>query len=178
MKEFSVRPKPRNNNAKIAFLVAILVSLASFVVYYFMEKYKGFVGLFGILTLATAILFYTKYISPVFSYDIVLDESGLPLFVVRKIVGKRVSTLCRIDMCDISSITHQTRAEMKSHVTPKGFLKYFYNPTLCPPDVYRITVSGRYEKAEIVIEASDEFAKMLLDYSEEAKNLAADSEDF
>ena len=169
--EFSVRPKPRNNNAKIAFLIAILISAAGFVTYFFMERFRGFVGMFSLMVLVTAILFYTKYISPEFFYDITFDYENTPIFVVRRRVGKRDTTLCRIDIADIVSVDYETRAERRAHKTPSGMLKYVYAPTMLPPDVYRITVRGRYEKCEIIIEASEEFAKLLRDYSAEARSL-------
>jgi len=171
IKEISARPKPRNNNAKIAFLITILISAIGFVTYFLMERFRGFVGMFALMMLVTAILFYTKYISPVFYYDVTFDSSNQPVFVVRKIIGKRATTLCRIDIADISSIAYEKRAEYKAHKTPRGLMKYVYAPTLFPPDVYRITVLGRYEKAEIVIESSEEFANLLLEYSKEAKLL-------
>ena len=53
--EFSVHPKPRNNNAKIAFLITFLISCAGFVTYFFMERFRGLVGLFSLMMLVTAI---------------------------------------------------------------------------------------------------------------------------
>lgn len=175
--EFSVHPKPRNNNAKIAFLITFLISCAGFVTYFFMERFRGLVGLFSLMMLVTAILFYTKYISPVFYYDITFDSEGTPIFVVRKRVGKRETTLCRIDIADIVSVNHEMRAERRAHKTPSGMLKYVYAPTMFPSDVYRITVKGRYEKSEIIIEASEEFSELLRNYSEEARLMRLSGEE-
>ena len=171
IKELTTIPKPRNNNAKIAFLITFLISAVSFVTYFFMERFRGFVGLFALMMLVTAILIYTKYISPVFCYDITFDSENTPVFVVRKRVGKRESTLCRIDIADIVSVNYETKSERRAHKTPRGMLKYVYAPTMFPPDTYRITVKGRYEKAEIIVEITEEYAKMLRAYTEEAKEL-------
>ena len=174
--ELSVRPKPRNNNAKIAFLIAILVSGAGFVTYFVMDKYRSIVGMFAFMMLVTAILFYTKYISPVFCYDLTNDSEDNPLFVVRQIIGKRATTLCRLDLANIISVEYETKAQRKLHKTPTGTRKYVYAPTMFPPDIYRITAQSRYESSEIIIECSEEFAQLLRKYSEEAR-LLSDAEE-
>ena len=176
LKDLTVRPKPQNNTAKIAFLIALLVSAAGFAVYFMIEQYRGIVGMFALLTLVTAILFYTKYISPAFCYDITTDSDGIPIFVVRQITGKRQTTLCRIDLANIKALVSEDKAERKAHKTPSGYKKYVYAPTLFPPRIYRMTVVGRYEKAEIIIECSDEFASYLGDCAKEAAENFADEE--
>lgn len=169
IKEFSAHPKPQNKNSKIAFLIAILVSAIVFVTYFLIEKYKGVVGMFGLMTLTTGILIYTKYISPEFYYDITFDSEDNPLFVVRQIIGKRQTTLCRLDLADIVAVKYETAKERRAHKTEKGVRKYVYAPTMFPKETYRITVSGRYEKAEIIIEGTKEFADLLENYSKEAR---------
>ena len=177
IKEFSTHPKPVNNNAKIAFLIAILVSALGFVTYFVIDRYKGVVGTAALMMLTTAILFYTKYISPEFYYDVTVDSEGTPIFVVRQVIGKRQTSLCRIDLADISAVTKQTAKEKREHKIAEGYKAYVYTPTLMPPKTYLIKVSARYEKAEIRIEASDEFAELLREYAKEARDMReADSE--
>lgn len=174
--ELSVRPKPRNNYAKIAFLVAILISAIGFVTYFIMDRYRGIVGMFAFMMLVTAILFYTKYISPMFCYDITFDSENIPLFVVRQIIGKRQTTLCRFDLADIISVKYENKEQRRAHKTPKGVRKYVYAPTMFPPDVYRLTVKSRYENAEIIIEGTEELAELLRKYSNEARTLRVEEE--
>lgn len=169
MKEITVRLKPQNNNAKIAFGIALGISFVGFMVYFAMERYRGFVGVFALFMLVCAILLYTKYISPVFCYDLTFDSEQSPIFVVRQIIGKRQTTLSRIDLMDIASVEYENRSQMRQHKTPKEYRRYVYSPTLFPSEVYRITVSGRYEKAEIVIECTKEFADYIRDASLEAR---------
>lgn len=171
MKELSLHATPKNKNAKIAFLITFLLSVLGFVAYSMVDRFRGIIGLVALMFLVTAILFYTKYISPVFFYDLTLDGADNSVFVVRRIVGKRQSTFCRVDLADIVSVEHESRAEYRSHKTPRGLLKYIYAPSLFPSEVYRITVRGRYEKAEIIIEATEEFAEAVREYSREAKIL-------
>ena len=104
IQEFSVHPKPQNNNAKIAFLITFLASAVSFVTYFLMDRYRGFVGLLAVMLLVTALLIYTKYISVEFYYDIAVDDESLPMFIVRQTIGKRQTTLCRLDLADILKV--------------------------------------------------------------------------
>jgi hypothetical protein len=176
IKELSFRPEPRNNYAKIIFLVTILVSATAFVTAFVIDRYRGILGMFAIMTLFTAILFYTKYISPVFCYDIIFDSENIPVFTVIKIVGRRQTALCRIDLADIVSIEHETKEERRNHKTPKGVRRYIYAPTVFPKEVYRLTVKNRYENAEIIIEGTKEFAEILKEYSSEARTLRVEEE--
>ena len=176
IQEFSVRPKPANNNAKIAFLIAILLSAVGFVTYFMIEKYKGIVGTLALFILTTAILFYTKYISPEFYYDVAFDSQGVPMFVVRQVVGKRQTTLARIDLADIKAIDKQTAKERGEHKTPAGYKVYVYTPTLMPKETLLITANGRYERAEIRIEGTEELSRLLLEYSAEARAMQAEAE--
>ncbi len=175
--ELSTKAKAQNNNAKIVFLITFLLSVIAFVTYWIMEEYRGFVGLVAFLLLVSAILFYTKYISVEFYYDITRDSEDTPVFVVRQLVGKRETTLCRINLSDIVKIEKETKAERKAHKTEYGVIKYVYAPTLFPAVSYRMTVSNRYEKAEIIIEGTDEYIKALGEYAAEARKNRIDSEE-
>ena len=94
-----------------------------------------------------------------------------PIFVVRQVTGKRQTTLSRIDLENIKKIEKQDKKEQSAHKTSADFRKYVYAPTLFPETVYRITVIGRYEKAEIIIECSDEYADYLRSAVVEASNI-------
>ena len=174
---FSVHPKPQNNNAKIACLIMTVISVLGFILYFMMDSYKGFAGVFALFCLATAILIYTKFISPEFYYDIISEEGIEPLFVVKQVIGKRTSTLCRIALADIVSVAYEDKKARREHKTERDTKKYVYAPTLFPKYTYRITLRSRYEKAEIIIECSEEFSAMLLDCSAEAKEMRANDED-
>ena len=149
--EFSVHPKPTNNKAKVVFFITMIAGLAVATVSCFLPIYKGLVGMVGLLLIVTALLFYTKYIAIEFYYDIVKDDSGLPLLVVRQTTGKRTTTLCRIELADITKVETESAAERRAHKTERGVLKYNYTPTFSPSEVHRITVINRYERAEILI---------------------------
>ena len=172
IREFSVSPKPSNKKARTLTFLSFALSLVIFAISAVIKHYSGVVSLFSTLFLITGILLYTRYISPVYYYDIMVDSEGTPLFVVRAVNGKRGTTLCRIGLFEIMRVEREDRATRRAHKTPKTHAKYVYTPTLDPDVSYRITTASRYERSEILIEASDEFAAMLRAYSLEAKELA------
>ena len=172
IREFSVKPKPSNNKARAAFIISMALSFALICISTFIPLYKGLVSLGGVGLLSVAIVLYTRFIAPVYFYDIFIDSNGVPLFIVRQQVGKKYTTLCRISLHEIVKIEKQTRDQLRQHKTGNEMKKYSYLPTLDPDQVYRITTSGRYEGAEILIESSDEFANMLLSYSTEARGFS------
>lgn len=169
IKEITVHPKPKNKNAVIAFSVSFLLSAACFVIYSLVDRYKGVIALFGVGLLVCAILFYTKYISVEFYYDVTFDSEGTPIFVVRQLIGKRQTTLCRVELASIYKIEHESAKERSEHKTEAGFVKYVYAPTLFPKESYRITARSRYENSEIIIECSEEFKELILNYAVEAR---------
>lgn len=169
MREFSAKAKSSNNNARVAFFVLLGLATATFAAYFISPLYKGVIGLFGIAFITVSVLIYTKYVSCEYYYDITSDFDGVPVFVVRQITGKRQTTLCRISLSDIVGAKMETREESRAHKTPQGYRKYVYLPTLMPSYTCRLTVSGRYEKAEIIIEVGEEFRSYLLSCAAESR---------
>lgn len=176
IREFSVRPKPSNNKARYAFVASMLISFLLLMTSTSVSSYRGVVSLLGILALALALMIYTKYISPIWFYDITYDSDGTPVFVVRQQIGKRHTTLCRIDLGSIVGVKKESSAERREHKTAQGVVKYTYMPSLDPTESYRITTSSRYERAEILIESSDGFAELLSAYAAEAREMCEDDE--
>ncbi len=174
---FSVTPKPQNKNAKILMSAFFAIALVSLIVTLFLEKYRGVVGMVTFASLITAILVYTKYVAVKFHYDIIVEEVEEPLFVVRQTVGKRDVTLCRIAFADITKIKKETLEERRAHKTAGGVAKYSYTPTLSPSFSYRIFVLSRYEKAEIIIEGTDELCEMLKSVSASARESRVSEDD-
>lgn len=175
--EFSVHAKPKNNNAVIAFVSLLIVSALGFAIYFVLERYKGVVGVFALMILTVAILVYTKFIAPAFYYDVAIDSSGTPMFVVRQIIGKRQTTLCRLDLADIVSIEYETKKDRREHKTTRGVRKYIYAPTMFPKEIYRITAKNRYETAEIIVEGTEVFLETMRQYVKEARLMRADGEE-
>lgn len=173
--EFTLHPKPTNINAKIAFLISLSVFAFLTVTYMVMDLYKGVVGLAAIVFLTVAIMFYTRYLSAEYYYE-VLFADGIPMFIVKQRVGKRVTTLICVALSDIREIKTQSKAQRREHKCEVGYRKYFYSPTLDPETTVLLKVSSRYDKCEIRIESTPEFADMLEAYANEARELYTDEE--
>ena len=94
---------------------------------------------------------------------------------MRQIVGEKQSTLCRIDIADIVKVENETPGERRKHKTTIGYNKYSYLPTLFPKKTSRLTVEGKYEKSEILIE-NEHYAELLMKYAELARKMGLYSE--
>ena len=181
IKEFSIHAKATNSKAKIAFTVCFF---ASFILLFSANAFQRYVWLpqlSGMLLLVAAITLYTKFLSSKYFYEIVFDTEGTPLFVVNQIIGKRMTTLCRIALYEVVKVESESSEDRKNHKTPAGVKKYNYVPTLLPERTCRISTSGRHERAEVVIEVTDEVADLLSSYAREAREMMAlrcDEEDY
>ena len=169
----SAKTKATNNKAKIAFYTCLCIGALGAVAYTVMRalavEKSGLVGFIPLVALSIAVFFYNKYVSSVYYYEVTFDSEGYAVFVVRQAIGKRQSTLCRIGLSEIVSIKRESAKERNEHKTPKDHRRYSYLPTFMPDSSYRITTRSRYERAEIVIECSEEFADLLSDYAAEAR---------
>ena len=96
IREFSIKAKSANGKARTAFIVCMLFAFGLVMVSAIIDRYKGLVSMAAVGFLSLAIVIYTKYLASTYFYDITIDSSGIPLFVVRQQTGKRHSTLCRI----------------------------------------------------------------------------------
>lgn len=177
MRELSINAKPTNNKAKTVFFILLILSAFDVGAYMLLRRFEvpksGLVGFLAIGLITGAVLIYTKYVSPKYYYDITEDSCGTPVFVVRQVIGKRHSTICRIGLAEIQRIDRETREQRRAHKTPFSYRKYVYLPTMSPSITYRLTTVSRYEKAEILIEITDEAASYLSEFVREAKEKEA-----
>lgn len=140
--------------------------------------YKGVVGTAGLISLVTAILMYTKYVSVTFYYDVLTAGLEEPLFVVRQLVGKREVTLARVALADIVDIKRETAKERRAHKRTNTTALYVYAPTLSPSVSYRMLVRSYSERSEIILEGSDEFFEKLIELAREAKALRQEQDEY
>ncbi len=176
IKDFSAHPKPQNNNAKKVMWLFFALGAVAAVLSVILESYRGIVGLVALALISSGILMYTKYVSVAFYYDILAEDMDTPLFVVRQRVGKRDVTLCRVELADIVSVKRETAAERKAQVREQGTAYYVYAPTLKPPISYRMRVANSRERAELILEGTDEFFAKILELASEARALRTDEE--
>ncbi len=175
--EFSVHAKPAGNKGKLVFTALMLVAATVVIVSMFLERYKGVVGLVGLIAIVAATWVYTKYVAVEYRYDVTFDSSDEPIFIVRQLIGKRQSTLTNIWLADIISVEMETAEQRRAHKTERDFRRYVYLPTLMCERSCRITVKSRYENAEILVEVTDELADLLRSYSAEARSQRAAEEE-
>ena len=178
IKEISARPKPQNNNSKILMSVFFALAAVAIFISLAIESYKGVVSFVGILFLVSGVLVYTKYVAVQFYYDVMITDSGEPLFIVRQLSGRREITLCRVPIAEITSVKKESAGERKAYVRRVGVSLFVYFPTLSPAISYRISVGLGSETSEVLIECTDEFASLLLEYAKEAReNLPLDEDE-
>ena len=168
--EFSVSPRPSNNRARHLFFIFLVLATTTAAIYISpIPRFRGIVGLVCLLFIVAAIYVYNRFIAMKYFYDVMIDSSGTPLFVVRGVIGKRETTFCRVELADVISVKRLSADEIKKHKTPVGYVRYFYNSTLSPDSVCLVTISSRYEHSEITIEGNDEFVNLLSAYATEAR---------
>lgn len=177
IKDFSVHPKPQNNNSKTVMWIFYALGAVAAVLSVMLESYRGVAGLVALAFISSGILMFTKYVSVAFYYDIIAEDVDTPMFIVRQRVGKRDITLCRVDLADIISVKRETAKERKAHVREQGTAYYVYAPTLNPPVSFRMRVNNAREHAELILEGSDEFFEMITALAAEARALRQDDED-
>ena len=164
IKEFSARVRPAGNKGKLIFTALMLVAASVVLVSMLLERYRGVVGLVGLIAIVVATWIYTKYVAVEYGYDVTFDPQGVPVFVVRQLIGKRQSTFSCVYLHDIVSVEMETREQRRAKKPQNGIRRYVYLPTILAPSSCRITVKSRYEHAEIVIEVTEEFASLLREY--------------
>ena len=166
IREFSIKAKPTNGKArKLTATLFILCAILT-VVYLAIPTYKGIVGFFILVLITAAVFLYNKYIASVYYYDLTFDHTGECVFVVRQTVGKKVSTLARLSLSDVTDVSVIDSAAYKKLRTPLGYRKYVYLPTVSPATVCVMTVISPYESATVAIELSQEMANLLKEYTE------------
>ncbi len=175
--EFSASPKPQNKSAHItcSILTALFAVLA--VIYAIVDKYRGLIGLAAMIFLVAGIYIYTKYISVKYYYDITKDKEGCALFVIRREVGKRQSTMYMTPIFRIKDVKLHSRKDARP--TDSGYAKHSFKPTFLPDKTYHIIVESRLEKSEIIIECGEDFANLLLVYAtEERERVRLEEEEY
>ena len=178
IREFSVRPKPKNQNARHLFFVLLGSAAATVILSYFLSSYKGIVQLGSLILLVAAVLIYTRYIGAVYSYEVTFDSDETPIFVVCQFSGKRRTSLCRVDLADVIGIETLTNEAYRAYKTESGTKRYNYTPTLNPPEVHLMRVRSRTERADVFLELSSECRDTLLSYAEYARAARSADEEF
>ena len=166
---FSVKPKASNDRAKYAAIACLGSALIFIAIYMLMPQYKWVPGIIILAFVTAAIFIYNKYISAIYAYDIIMDSNSEPILVIRQIVGRRETTLCRVDVSAITNVKRLDKNDKKAYVPENGVLRYSYYPTMSPDTVVLVKVRSVSEKADIFLELTDEHIALLNRYAEEAR---------
>ncbi len=177
MQDVHIRVKPQNAYARVAFYGFLVLTFGVFAASYAMGRFRGVMQLGAFFCAVTAVLLYTKFMAPVFAYDLMTDNDGVPLFVVTQTIGRRMTTLCRIELTDVVSVRFCLMREAKAQKYDGSVHRYVYMPTLFPQTVCVVKTSGRYERAELFLEGNDSFVTLLNEYVAHARQTASPEEE-
>ena len=173
--DLSVRPHAQNKRADRIFYTLLIVALGFVFASYLAERYRGLISLGAAIAVVIALVIYNRYMSGEYSYEVVTGYSDVPLFIVRRTVGKKTTTLFNAELSAIAALD-VIEAGASADI-PKDSRKYNFCPTLGAPRRAKITVKTRYEQAAVLIEGSDEFFALLSQYASEARELFSDDEE-
>ena len=172
--DLSVRPKAQNKRADRIFYTLLLVAFAFIFASSLAERYRGVISLGAVISIVVALVIYNRYMSGQYSYDVVASCVDTPLFIVRRTVGKKTTTLFNAELRTLAAL--DVIAEGERADVAGGSRKYNFCPTLDAVRRARITFKTRYEETAVLIEGSDEFFSTLSQYAAEARELLTDDE--
>lgn len=158
--EMTLSVKSRNNAARYIFLGLIGTAIIFIIAANLGLGLSGILWLIALGFITAAIYVYNGHVAAEYYYEI-RNDGGRESFVINMRVGKTSRTLARLDLWAISEVRLMTRKEYRAHKCEKGVIKYPYFPTMFPESVYLVSIRSEYEKADIFIEATEEFAGAL-----------------
>ena len=199
MNEILIKPKAQNEKGKRVFLLSLVACAVTFLLSLILPKYAGIVQLVSLILLCISLYFYNRYVGTTYIYELSGDGTGEALFIVRQEVGKRSTTHCRMSLANLRAARRMTKEElreykrrrsrMKRHTLPtaeerEGTLGapsadvgvYFYGPTFMPETLCLLSFRGRFERADVFIECSDELLAHLLSLSDDVRALSSQEE--
>ena len=172
--DLSVRPKAQNKRADRIFYTLLLVAFAFVFASSMAERYRGVISLGAVISIVVALVIYNRYMSGQYSYEVMASSVDTPLFIVRRTVGKKATTLFNAELRTMVSV--DVIAEGDGAGISRECRSYNFCPTLGAVRRARITFKTRYEKTVVLIEGSDEFFSTLSQYAAEARELFGDEE--
>ena len=170
--EFTYRPPLKRKAAAVWFSVLLFAGAAGATASVLSPKFKGLISLAAIIAIVGAIVVFVRYMSGAYAYAVIYADDFTPILVVTKITGKRVSTLGNFSLSAILQINKITQEQKRNEKGEVGVRKYNLCPNLSPETLYKLTVRGREESADVYLEGSDEFFLRLREYSAKAREYA------
>jgi hypothetical protein len=157
--EISYVAKPKTKLAK-SILIGLIGSSVIFVIAANLtNKFSGIVWTVAFAFMVATIYVYTRYVGAEYCYSI--TSYNTPSLIVTQKVGNTVKTMARIDLDSITEVRLLTREDLKKYKHERGVVRYSYNPTMCPSEIYLVSMRSAYENADLFIETDGEFAAAL-----------------
>lgn len=194
MNEILIKPKAQNEKGKRVFLLSLVACAVTFLLSLILPKYAGIVQLVSLILLCISLYFYNRYVGTTYIYELSGDGTGEALFIVRQEVGKRSTTHCRMSLANLRAARRMTKEELREYKrrrtsrTPSADASsnvpapepnvgvYYYGPTFMPDSLCLLSFRGRFERADVFIECSDELLVHLLSLSEDVRTLSSQEE--
>ena len=161
IKEMRYTARPRTKAAKSVFLGLLGTSLIFVIAANLSPAYSGIIWLVALGFITATIYVYNRYVGAEYCYE-VSDSGGRPSFIISMRIGKTVRTMARVDLYAITEVHKMTRAEYRAHKCDRDIARFSYFPTMFSDEVYLVRVRSHYEKADLFIEADDNFAALLM----------------
>lgn len=161
--ETSMIAKPMNKVARYVFLGLIGTALLLVLVIYLGVPYTGILWTVDLVFITSALYVYNRHVASEYCYE-VASYGGRESFIVSMRVGKTVRTLARLDADAITEVRRLTGKEYRDYKCSSGVYKYAYFPTMFPDSVYLVSIRSFHEKADVFIEANEEFASVLASF--------------
>ena len=177
VKEFFIHARPSNKKASTVVRGAIISAALCLIACFFINRYQGVVSTAAVIFAAVAILFYTKYVTAEYIYELVNDSEGVALFVVRTRTGRRETTMLRLPLYAIASIERVSGEEMQKTRTDPSYPRHNYCPTFRPESAVLLRFRSRFDSADVYIEVSDELVSHLLSLAESEREQVAPDEE-
>ncbi len=169
--DMKFHPKASNMKGKRVFLITLLLALALFLCSLLLSGYQSLVQLLAFVILTISLYFYNRYMATSYEYEITTDSDNTPVFVVSSYQGKRVSTLCRIALWDVTSIVRYTKEELAKREVDKEVSVHKFMPTFSAEIVTIVCVRSPHEKCDLWLETPEEFDAYFLSLIKEAKEM-------
>ena len=179
--EYRYAPKPQNKNASL--LVSSLAALALLSIVGSMTGY-GPQSLWQsacLLFVSFSMFFWFRFFATKYLYT-VTDAYGAPTLIVTSVQGKRISTLCRVELyrlLEIESIENAESEEGKAALARfrSTAAKYSYMATLSPKSLQILYGEEEGRPFAVRLEADGGFLAALREATEQAKRQKQEEND-
>ncbi len=196
MPDMILRPKAQNEKGRRIFIISMIAFATTFAASLLLPKYSGIVQLVSLVFLCISLYFYTRYVASVYSYEVTSDSDGATVFIVRQTAGKRSTTHCRMTLSSLVRAEQLNADEMKlyrknrrtkakhteqdaapEHLWPDADVSFYdYCVTYSPDTATLLCFRSYSERADLLVELSEEFRALLIDTVARERELAAQDE--